>query len=72
VRHRALAARVEDRHHLGPPAERADREPAADHLPERDQVGPHAVELLEAAAREPERDHLVDDQHDPALGRLSA
>ena len=36
-------------HHVGPPAERADRQPAADDLAERDEVRAQAVEAARAA-----------------------
>ena len=44
-------------------------QPAAQRLAVGDHVGAHAEVLLRAARREPEADeHLVEDQHDPALG----
>ena len=58
-----VADRREPLHQLGATAERREREAAADDLAEDRQVGPHAVQLLRPAARDPEAgDHLVEDE----------
>ena len=50
-------------HDVGPAAERADRQAAADHLAEAGEVGADAEQLLGAAAGDAEAgDHLVEDQ----------
>src|SRR4029078_7534253 len=55
-------------HHLAPPAERRERQPAADDLAEHGQVGQHAVALLCPAAGDTEaRDYLVEDEQGAAL-----
>ncbi len=59
----AGALRGELGHHVGAAAERAHREPPADHLAEAGEVGPHLVALLRPAAGDPEAgDDLVEDQ----------
>ena len=50
-------------------AERADRQAAADDLAERREIGRTPKLLLGAAARDPERDDLVEDQHDAVARR---
>ncbi len=55
-------------HDVAPPAERADRHAAADHLAERRQVGRDAVEPLRAArAHAKAGHHLVEDEHRAVL-----
>ena len=57
------ACRGDQLHDLAASAVRADGKPAADHLPERRQVGRHAVERLCAARMNPEPGHhLVEDE----------
>ena len=59
---------LEAAHQLGPAADHADRQTAAERLAVGHQVGPDAEILLRAARREPEADEdLVEDQHDAAL-----
>ena len=48
------------------PAGGPDREPAADDLPEGRQIGLAAVTALGAVVAHAKRDHLVEDQQDPA------
>ena len=56
-------------HEITAAAHHADRQAAAQRLAVGDHVGLHAEILLRAARREPEPDkHLVEDQHDVALG----
>ena len=62
-------SRVEDRHDVGPAAERRERVAAPDDLAERRQVRPDAEALLRAAGRDPERDDLVEDQQRAGSGR---
>ena len=70
VEHRAQ--RRQRLHHVAPAADGADRQPAADHLAERGEVGRHVVLRLGAAGVEAEAgDDLVEDEQgaDPvALG----
>ena len=55
--------------HVGTSADGADREPAADDLAERGQVGNDAVERLRAAQGDAEAGHhFVEDQHAAVLG----
>ena len=58
-----VALRGEELHQVAAPAEGADRQPAADDLPEDRQVGPDAEALLRAPARDAEAgDDLVEDE----------
>jgi len=59
-------------HQRRAPAERADREAAADRLPHRGEIRRDSVELLRAAEREPQRDNLVEDQQPPVPRGLVA
>ena len=62
------AGRGDPVHHVRTAAERADREAAADHLAEGDEVGTDPVDLAGAARRQPEAGHdLVDDEQRPVL-----
>ena len=68
----AALARVVEIHDVAPAAEGADRQAAADDLPERREIGPDPEPLLGAAPRGPERDHLVEDQYNiMSLGDLA-
>ena len=60
--------RVEAAHQVGAAAEGAEREPAAEVLPEGGQIRRDADDLLEAAGREARRHHLVEDEQDVVLG----
>ena len=64
----AFARWVEGGQDVGPTAEGAQREPAAEHLAEAAQVGLDAGPPLPAADGEAERDHLVDDEERTDLG----
>ena len=57
-----VSPRVEQRHHVGAAAERADRQPAADDLAQRGQVGRDAVATLRAVVADAEGDDLVEDE----------
>ena len=64
-------SRVEQLHHVGASAEGAHRKSAADHLPERREVGPYREELLRPAHRQTEGHDLVqDEQHAVCRRRL--
>ena len=61
MEHGALRDRL---HHLGPAAERADRQAAADRLREAHEVGLHAEAASRAAVAGGDAGlHLVEDQH---------
>ena len=68
VRH----AGVEFGHQRGPTAHGADRKPAADDLPEHRDVRVQPEQALDPPRRDPQGDHLVEDQEDPALAGLVA
>ena len=72
VRERIRTRRIEARHQLGSAPERAEREPAADILAQRRQVGPDSEGLLQATAREPRGHHLVEDEQDVSRRRRLA
>ena len=58
-----VAGRREPAHDLGTPAERGERQPAADDLAQDGQIGADAEPLLRAAAADPEAgDDLVEDE----------
>jgi hypothetical protein len=55
--------RREQRHHVAPPRDGADRQSAADRLAVRRQIGNQPVVFLASAVRDPKaRDHFVQDE----------
>ena len=63
MKNRSAITRVERRHYVFAPADRADRESAADDLSEHRQVGLDLENLLPAAFGQSERDHFIDHEH---------
>ena len=60
-------------HHVGAPAERGERQSAADHLAEHGEVGGDPVARLRTSPPEPEAgDHLVEHEQCPGLGAAVA
>ena len=62
---RAVVGEASQVHELGPPRQRAHREPVPHRLPERREVGRDAEQALRAVRAPPEPgDHLVEHEHD--------
>ena len=68
VAQRAATRSVEVGHHVTAPAERSERQAAAEVLAERRHVRRDAESELGASPRQPRRHHLVEDQHGAVVG----
>ena len=64
-----IAPGIEQVHHIRAATECGDRQSAADDLAEGCDIWRHAIELLGAAGRDSEGDHLVEYQEDAELSR---
>ncbi len=54
--------RIEQRHHISPPAKRPETHPSPDPFPQRHQVRPDVQFVAQAAVRQPRGHDFVEDQ----------